>query len=72
MFPTEKNDLISYKISISLTCKFISNQLFTFHFFPLSKICIATEKQPSASEKPVIQSGFIPFDKGFVLTVVLQ
>ena len=44
-------------MSTSLMCKFISNEVLTFHFkgFDTS---IIIEKQPSASTNPVTQLGF--------------
>lgn len=54
--PTPKNDLILLNISLSFSCKFISNEVLTFHLKG-ADTSIIIEKQPSASTKPVTQLG---------------
>jgi hypothetical protein len=54
--PTPKKSLILYKISLSFSCKFISNEILTLDFKD-SDISIITEKQPSAFINPVTQIG---------------
>ena len=56
--PTPKNSLILCKVSMSLMCKLISKLTITRQFKSVrSRLLIITVKQPSASQKPVIQFG---------------
>ena len=61
--PTPKKDFILYKISLSFSCRFISNEILTF-LLKISDISTITLKQPSASVNPANQKGSIFLFKG--------